>query len=95
MQKLSKKETEIAELITNGLSNAEIATRLGISEKGVKFHNTNIFKKAQVSSRSAFIYKTLSLRIKELESELKDERAGSVYVTNHVEYIEKSDFTGT
>ena len=45
---LSNRELDIYENI--GLPNKEIAWNLGITEKTVKFHKTNIFKKLKVRS---------------------------------------------
>ena len=49
---LSNRETEVAELVTQGLSNKEVANRLFVTEKTVKFHLTNIYKKMNVKSRA-------------------------------------------
>jgi DNA-binding NarL/FixJ family response regulator len=48
---LTPRESEVLENILSGLSNKEIATLLGLSEKTVKAHCTAIFKKFGVSSR--------------------------------------------
>lgn len=52
---LSNRETEVAELVTQGLSNKEVANRLFVTEKTVKFHLTNIYKKMNVKSRAQLI----------------------------------------
>ena len=52
---LSNRESEVAELVTQGLSNKEVATRLFVTEKTVKFHLTNIYKKMNVKSRAQLI----------------------------------------
>lgn len=52
---LSQRESEVAELVTQGLSNKEIAGRLFVTEKTIKFHLTNIYKKMQIKSRSQLI----------------------------------------
>ncbi len=49
---LSHRETEILQFVTNGLSNKEIATRLGISQQTVKNHMTSILKKLNVQDRT-------------------------------------------
>ncbi|RZL31244.1 MAG: response regulator transcription factor [Pedobacter sp.] len=47
---LSHRELEIIKLITQELSNQEIATHLNISKRTVETHRKNIFKKTQVKS---------------------------------------------
>src|SRR5476651_2565606 len=52
---LSNREAEVAELVTKGLSNKEVANQLFVTEKTVKFHLTNIYKKMNVKSRAQLI----------------------------------------
>lgn len=49
---LTKREIEVLELLAEGLFNKEIAYKLSISEKTVKNHVSNIFKKIKVSDRT-------------------------------------------
>lgn len=49
---LSDRESEILDLVAQGLRNKEIAQRLGIAEKTVKNHVSNILKALQVNSRT-------------------------------------------
>lgn len=49
---LSDREIEVLRLIANGLSNAEIAEQLIISEKTVKSHVGNILNKLHVADRT-------------------------------------------
>lgn len=49
---LTKREMEVLKLIAEGLYNKEIADRLTISEKTVKNHVSNIFRKINVSDRT-------------------------------------------
>lgn len=49
---LTKREIDVLKLIAEGLFNKEIAYRLSISEKTVKNHVSNIFKKIEVSDRT-------------------------------------------
>jgi DNA-binding NarL/FixJ family response regulator len=51
-QMLTRREIEILKLLTEGLFNKEIAYQLSISEKTVKNHVSNIFKKICVSDRT-------------------------------------------
>ena len=54
---LSEREREVLELIAKGYSNREIAKELFLSEKTVKNHVSNIFKKINVTDRTkAAIY---------------------------------------
>ena len=54
-KKLSNREAEVAELVSKGLSNKEVANQLFVTEKTVKFHLTNIYKKMNVKSRAQLI----------------------------------------
>src|SRR3989338_3670889 len=52
---LSNREAEVADLVSKGLSNKEVANQLFVTEKTVKFHLTNIYKKMNVKSRAQLI----------------------------------------
>lgn len=49
---LTKREIEVLKLIAEGLFNKEIAYKLNISERTVKNHVSNIFKKINASDRT-------------------------------------------
>jgi DNA-binding NarL/FixJ family response regulator len=59
MDNLSKKETEVASSVLKGLTNSEIAAQLGIKEVTVKFHITQIYRKANVKNRAQYLVKAL------------------------------------
>lgn len=52
VEELTKREVEVLKLLAEGLFNKEIAYNLDISEKTVKNHVSNIFKKINVSDRT-------------------------------------------
>ncbi|MCQ8836246.1 response regulator transcription factor [Streptomyces malaysiensis] len=54
---LSSRELEVIELVAAGLSNAQIASRLYISEGTVKRHLSNTYLKLDVRSRTAAVNK--------------------------------------
>ena len=49
--KLTKREREIAELVSQGQSNLEVAANLGITERTVKAHLSSIYEKTKTRSR--------------------------------------------
>jgi DNA-binding NarL/FixJ family response regulator len=52
---LSKRELQVAHKIMEGRSNKAIAQELFISERTVKFHCANIYRKLNITSRTALI----------------------------------------
>ena len=48
---LTNRETEIIRLLSQNLTNKQIAERLFISEKTVKRHSANLYRKLQVKNR--------------------------------------------
>jgi DNA-binding CsgD family transcriptional regulator len=52
---LSKRETEVLELLAVGLTNREVADRLKISVRTAEFHRDNIRAKLDVSSRAELV----------------------------------------
>ncbi len=52
VNELTRREIEVLKLIAEGLFNKEIASTLDISERTVKNHVSNIFKKIDVSDRT-------------------------------------------
>jgi DNA-binding NarL/FixJ family response regulator len=50
---LSPRQTEILQLVAEGLSTADMARKLWVTEQTVKFHLGNIYRKLGVSNRTA------------------------------------------
>ena len=55
LQRLSEKEQEVIMHILNGLTNAAIANKMGISTRTVKAHVTSIFQKLHVNDRISLV----------------------------------------
>ena len=60
---LSERESEILDLVAQGLRNKEIASKLCIAEKTVKNHVSNILKALQVNSRTEAAMKAVRSRL--------------------------------
>jgi len=56
---LTTRESEVLELILEGLTTNEIADKIYLSHQGVKAHLTNLFRKFEVKNRAQLILKTL------------------------------------
>ncbi|MFD7403743.1 LuxR C-terminal-related transcriptional regulator [Streptomyces sp. NPDC059866] len=52
---LTSREAEVLQLVRRGMANKEIARRLGLSEKTIKFHVSNVLAKAHMASRAQLI----------------------------------------
>lgn len=50
-EELTRRETEVLTLVSDGLANKQIARRLGIGERTVKAHLTSIFQRVGVTDR--------------------------------------------
>lgn len=57
--RLTDRELQVLRLVTTGLRNKEIATRLGITENTAKFHLRNILEKLHASSRAELAAKAV------------------------------------
>lgn len=66
-KRLSNREAEVAALVARGWTNKEVANALFVTEKTVKFHLTNIYKRMQLKSRAQLIVWCLP-RIQSTES---------------------------
>ena len=53
---LSRSEVEVVILVLQGLINREVANRLCVAEKTIKFHLGNAYKKLNISRRSQLIW---------------------------------------
>jgi len=60
MEQLSKREMEVVTTVAQGLTNREIAKRLGLSEHTVKNYLFRVYDKLGVSSRIELLFMTLS-----------------------------------
>lgn len=59
---LTARQSEVVRLVAEGLSNRQIAERLGISENGVKRHLSNLFVRYDVESRAALVHQALGAK---------------------------------
>lgn len=57
---LTERQCVVLRLVEDGLSNRQIADRLGISENGVKRHIASLFARYGVESRAALVYRALA-----------------------------------
>jgi DNA-binding NarL/FixJ family response regulator len=62
-RRLSKREIAVLTAMTDGLSNKQIARRLGISFHTVKFHVASILEKLEAESRTEAVFKAAQLGI--------------------------------
>lgn len=60
---LSKREVEVLQLMAQGLSNEEIASRLFISLSTIKTHSSRLFEKMEVRRRTQAVEKAKRLKI--------------------------------
>ncbi|MPN28337.1 Transcriptional regulatory protein DegU [bioreactor metagenome] len=66
-ERLTYREIEVLQLICQGMSNQTIAQTLFLSEKTVKNHLTNIFRKINVTDRTQAVLYALKHKIVELD----------------------------
>jgi DNA-binding NarL/FixJ family response regulator len=61
IERLTARELEVVQLLSRGLTNKEIATRLAITGHTVKFHLNGILRKLGVSSRTEAVVRAARL----------------------------------
>ena len=82
--KISKRERQVLEALLDNLANKEIASKLGISERTVKFHVSNLLSKFGVERRQHLIARCLqvppaaSRSERDVPDELPEEQDGAV-----------------
>jgi DNA-binding CsgD family transcriptional regulator len=59
---LSAREAQVLEMMSLGLTNRQIATRLDVTTHGVKFHLASIYRKLGVANRTEAAVVYLRLR---------------------------------
>jgi DNA-binding NarL/FixJ family response regulator len=59
---LTRREFEIARLVSEGLANKVVAGQLGVQEGTVKIHLHNIYRKLGISNRAELILNMLANR---------------------------------
>jgi DNA-binding NarL/FixJ family response regulator len=74
---LSKREEQVVVLVSEGLSNREIARKLGLSEHTVKNHLFRVFEKLGVSSRVELVSYALNSSKRAAEKEPPAALAGA------------------
>ena len=62
LAQLTPRELEVLGMVAAGLTNGEIATRLGLSVHAVKFHLASIYRKLGVGNRTEAAVQFLSAK---------------------------------
>lgn len=57
--RLTPRERDVLHLLTSGKADKEIALALGVTTRTVRYHISNLFRKANVFTRAELIVKTL------------------------------------
>lgn len=78
-QELTRREAQILELVEKGLQSKDIGLELGVTEKTVKFHLTNIYRKLGICGR-----KDLGVSTRSEGYSFKKEEAVFLENTDHV-----------
>jgi len=59
---LTRREAEVAGLVSQGLANKAVAGQLGVAEGTVKIHLHSIYRKLRVSNRAGLILSAIESR---------------------------------
>jgi DNA-binding NarL/FixJ family response regulator len=52
ISKFSRRELDVLELVSRGMTNTQVADQLGLSVHGIKFHLASIYRKLGVANRT-------------------------------------------
>ena len=66
---LTKRETEALRLVMEGLTDREVGSALGLSERTVRYHLGNVYNKLGVSARAEAVAKAMELGLVRPRSE--------------------------
>ncbi len=61
MKRLTRREAEVAGLVSQGLANKTVAVQLGVVEGTVKIHLHNIYRKLSVANRAGLILSAMKI----------------------------------
>lgn len=94
LNSLSSSERSVYDLICKGFSNKEIAARLFVCEKTIKFHCTTIYKKLGVESRSGLLAKEIKQKneTQDEEGDIMDDKLPMPIQQYKSSQIEKVQF---
>ncbi len=67
--RLTKRETEALRLVMEGLTDREVGSALGLSERTVRYHLGNVYNKLGVSARAEAVAKAMELGLVRPRSE--------------------------
>jgi DNA-binding CsgD family transcriptional regulator len=89
----TKSESEVIELLIQGLNNQQIADKRFCHEKTVKFHLSNVYKKCGFKNRSYLIARELNKKHKQemqyLIKEIKDLKQEQYKYENTIAHLKK------
>jgi DNA-binding NarL/FixJ family response regulator len=61
VERMTARESQVLELLADGLSNKAIAARIGVSDETVKFHLSSIFGKLGVANRTGAVRRAIRI----------------------------------